>query len=103
MTPHTHTHTHLYSQGQLTTVHLFWTHVLSGSTAQVSGPSVMQRLPHLFLPPPPPPTHTQGRTPLESLLSLRRAANPLCVTVLCSAPFALAQAAGGPCHVFRDS
>lgn len=76
----THTHTHL-----LTTVHLFWTNVLSGSTAQVSGPSFVQRLPHLF-PPPGVVLSLSARSPF----SVRGGPpNPARLTVLCSAPFAL--------------
>lgn len=41
-------HKHLYSQGQMTVVHLFWTDVLSGATAQVSLLSFMRRQLHLF-------------------------------------------------------
>lgn len=43
-------HIHLYSQGQMTVVHLFWTDVLSGATAQVSLLSFVRRRPHLFFP-----------------------------------------------------
>lgn len=43
---HTHTHT-IFSQGQLTVVHLFWTDVLSSPTAQVSVLSLAWQQPRL--------------------------------------------------------
>lgn len=78
------THKHLYSQGQLTIVHLFWTDVLSGSTAQVSALSFMQETaPFLF---PPQVVLSPSAGPRASFQSTVGGHYLFCLTILCRAP-----------------
>lgn len=91
----TRIHKHLYSQGQLTIVHLFWTDVLSGSTAQVSVLSFTQRRPRLSF-----PRSYSPRVPdREPLFSPRWAAIISSVWPYYAEPLRLGHAARGPCHV----
>lgn len=84
----TRVHKHLYSQGQLTVVHLFWTDVLSGATAQVSVLSFMRRRPpFFFFFPLPQVVLFLSAGPRASLQSMVGSHYLFCQTILCRAPW----------------
>lgn len=79
----TRIHKHLYSQGQLTIVHLFWTDVLSGSTAQVSVLSFTRRRPHFIIPQ---VVLSSSAGPRASFQSMVGSHYLFSLTILCRAP-----------------